>query len=98
MASQVEQQFVDPNLERTFDFLEEQLKSAPGGGPFFCGTKVTAADIMMSFPLIACNTRMPLKDKYPHLANYVIELERQDGYKRAVEKIEKVDGKFEASL
>lgn len=98
VAGQVEQQFVEPNLDRTFDFLEDQLKTAPGGGPFFCGTKVTAADIMLSFPLIAANTRMPLKDKYPHLGKYVEALEKQEGYQRAVAKIQEVDGKFEASL
>ncbi|KAL4806721.1 glutathione S-transferase [Aspergillus unguis] len=98
VAGQIEQQFVEPNLQRTFDFLEDQLKNAPGGGPFFCGTKLTAVDIMMSFPLIAANTRLPLKDQYPHLGKYVQELEKQEGYKRAVAKIEQVDGKFEASL
>ncbi|KAL4915893.1 glutathione S-transferase [Aspergillus aurantiobrunneus] len=98
VAGQVEQQFVDPNLERTFDFLEDQLKTSPGGGPFFCGTKLSAADIMMSFPLIASNTRMPLKEKYPHLVSYVEAIEKQEGYKRAVAKIQEVDGKFEASL
>ncbi|KAL4879438.1 glutathione S-transferase [Aspergillus karnatakaensis] len=98
VAGQIEDQFVDPNLFRTFDFLEDQLKTAPGGGPFFCGDKVTAADIMMSFPLVAANTRMPLQEKYPHLARYVEEIEKQDGYKRAIAKIEEVDGTFEASL
>ncbi|KAL4815539.1 glutathione S-transferase [Aspergillus spinulosporus] len=98
VARQVEQQFVNPNLERTLDFLEDQLNSAPGGGPFFCGSKVTAADIMMSFPLVAANTRMPLKEKYPRMAAFVEAIEKQDGYKRAIEKIKEVDGKFEASL
>ncbi|KAL4934084.1 glutathione S-transferase [Aspergillus undulatus] len=98
VAGQVESQFVEPNLQRTFDFLEDQLKTAPGGGPFFCGTKVTAADIMMSFPLVAADTRVPLKEKYPRLAGFVQALEKEEGYQRAVEKIREVDGKFEASL
>lgn len=98
VANQVEEQFVNPNVSTTFDFLEGQLKSAPGGGPFFCGSKVTAADIMLSFPLIAANTRMPLKEKYPLLAKYVRTIEEQEGYKRAVAKIQQIDGKFEASL
>ncbi|KAI9372613.1 glutathione S-transferase [Aspergillus egyptiacus] len=98
VANQVEEQFVNPNVFTTFDFLESQLKTAPGGGPFFCGDKVTSADIMMSFPLIAANIRMPLKDRWPSLAQYVETVEKQEGYKRAVAKIEEIDGKFEASL
>ncbi|KAL2869254.1 glutathione S-transferase [Aspergillus lucknowensis] len=96
VANQVENQFVNPNIFRTFDFLEGQLKTAPGGGRFFCGNKVTAADIMLSFPLIAANTRIPLEEKYPLLAQYVRTMENQEGYKRAVAKIEQIDGKFEA--
>jgi glutathione S-transferase len=98
VANQVEEQFVNPNIFATFDFLEDQLKTAPAGGPFFCGNKVTAADIMLSFPLIAANIRIPLSEKYPLLAKYVQNIEQQEGYKRAVEKIKEVDGKFEASL
>ncbi|KAL2795113.1 glutathione S-transferase [Aspergillus keveii] len=98
VANQVEEQFVNPNIFATFDFLEDQLKTAPAGGPFFCGNKVTAADIMLSFPLIAANIRIPLSEKYPLLAKYVQSIEQQEGYKRAVEKIKEVDGKFEASL
>ncbi|KAL4954874.1 hypothetical protein BDW69DRAFT_183117 [Aspergillus filifer] len=98
VASQVESQFVEPNLQRTFDFLEDQIKTAPGGGPFFCGDKITGADIMMSFPLVAANTRMPLKEQYPGLHKFVLAVEKEEGYKRAVEKIKEVDGVFEASL
>ncbi|KAL3479727.1 glutathione S-transferase [Aspergillus californicus] len=98
VANQVEDQFVNPNLFSTFDFLEGQLKSAPSGGPFFCGNRITAADIMMSFPLIAANTRLSLVEKYPLLGKYVEALEKEEGYKRAIAKIQEVDGVFEASL
>ncbi|KAL4786331.1 glutathione S-transferase [Aspergillus varians] len=97
VGSQIDQQFVDPNLERTFSFLEDQLKTAPEGGPFFCGKKITAADIMLSFPLAAANARAPLEE-YPHLATYVETLEKQEGYQRAIAKIIEVDGTYEASL
>ncbi|KAL2827601.1 glutathione S-transferase [Aspergillus cavernicola] len=98
IAGQVEEQFINPNLFGTFDFLESQIKTAPGGGPFFSGNKLTAADIMMSFPLIAASMRVPLEGKYPLLAKYVEALQKEEGYKRAVAKIEEIDGKFEASL
>ncbi|KAF9887366.1 hypothetical protein FE257_010221 [Aspergillus nanangensis] len=98
VAYKVEQMFLHRNVFANFDFLEEQLKTAPGGGPFLCGSQVTAADIMMSFPVIAASMRLPFGEKYPMLAAYVEKLQEQDGYKRAVAKVEEVDGTFSASL
>ncbi|KKK20725.1 hypothetical protein ARAM_002705 [Aspergillus rambellii] len=98
VANQVEAQFLNRNITTTLEFLEGQLETSPEGGPFFCGSKVTAADIMMSFPLIAANARMPLKDQYPMLARFVENVEQEEGYKRANAKIEQIDGKFQASL
>ncbi|KAL4891583.1 glutathione S-transferase [Aspergillus ambiguus] len=98
VAKQVESAFLHRNVFANFDFLEERLQSAPDGGPFLCGKQLTAADIMMSFPVIAAAMRIPLQDKYPRLAAYVDTLEKQDGYRRAVAKVEEIEGKFEASL
>jgi glutathione S-transferase len=53
---------------------------------------------MMSFPLIAGRAEAGLaKEKYPKLYAYVDRLEAERGYKRAVEKIIEIEGKFEAS-
>ncbi|KAL5359972.1 glutathione S-transferase [Aspergillus floccosus] len=98
VASKVEAAFLHRNVFANFDFLEERLQSAPDGGPFICGSQLTAADIMMSFPVIAAAMRIPLGDKYPRLAAYVQTLEKQEGYRRAVAKVEEIEGKFEASL
>ncbi|KAE8337362.1 C-terminal alpha helical domain of GTT1-like Glutathione S-transferase [Aspergillus parasiticus SU-1] len=98
VASKVEEAFLSRNIFGNFDFLEERLKTAPGGGPYLCGQQLTAADIMMSFPLIAASLRLPLKEKYPHLAKYVEKIQAEEGYQRAVKKVEEIDGKFQASL
>lgn len=98
VASKVEEAFLNRNVYSNLAFLEERLSTAPDGGPFLCGKQLTAADIMMSFPVIAASLRIPFKDKYPHLQAYVETLEKEEGYRRAVAKVEEVDGKFEASL
>lgn len=97
VASKVEQAFVTPNLTSHFEFLEDQLKTAPGGGPYLCGKELTAADIMMSFPVIAALVKMPdLRARYPTLAEYADNLQAMDGYKRAVAKVEEIEGSFSA--
>ncbi|KAJ5450797.1 uncharacterized protein N7458_007246 [Penicillium daleae] len=102
VASQVEAAFLTRNIEGNLAFLEQQLQTAPDGGPYLCGKDLTAADILMSFPLIAASGRVlkdkKQKDKYPLLAAYAKRLEEADGYKKAVVKIEQIEGHFSASM
>lgn len=53
---------------------------------------------MMSFPLIA-GSQQPMmgmtKSKYPKLLAYIERLQQEPMYKKAVEKITEVDGKYE---
>ncbi|KAJ5096486.1 hypothetical protein NUU61_005842 [Penicillium alfredii] len=102
VASQVESAFLTRNVEGNLAFLEDQLKTAPEGGPFLCGKELTAADILMSFPVIAVSLRV-LKDKkmqgkFPRVQEYAKRLEEQDGYQQAVTQVEQIDGKFQASM
>lgn len=102
VASQVEAAFLTRNVDGNLAFLEEQLKTAPGGGPFLCGKDLTAADILISFPVIAAGGRV-LQDKknqakYPLLAGYAKKLQEVECYKKAVAKIEAVEGTFSASM
>lgn len=92
--------FISPNLKTHFQFLEDQLKTSPGGGKYLCGTKLTAADILTSFPLIAARSRSPqfTQENYPMLWEYVISLENNEDYVRACKKIEELDGKFQVLL
>ncbi|KAL8654431.1 MAG: hypothetical protein Q9210_001499 [Variospora velana] len=89
----VESTFLNPSLDTNFAFLESQVKSAPDGGGYLCGSKLTGADILMSFPLGAAKGRSGFtKEKYPALWDYVNRLEERDGFKKAVQKIVDVEG------
>lgn len=96
IAGGIKTNYLDPNLGTTFAFLEEQIKTSPGGGKYMCGSHLTAADILISFPLIAAKGRGGLlpKEKYPALRAYVDMLEEEEGYKKSIAKVEEVDGKF----
>ncbi|EAW13609.1 glutathione S-transferase [Aspergillus clavatus NRRL 1] len=99
VASKVEGAFVNPNIHTNLSFLEDQLKTAPGGGPYICGETVTAADIVLSYSVIAALSRLgSLRNEYPTVAAYADRLQALDGYKRGVAQIEKIEGSFKASL
>lgn len=105
IANRIIAMFVYPNIKKHLAFINEQL--ATSGGKYLCGQTLSAADILMSFPLIAGSGRFDelgswegasWKNEFPKVAEYVQVLEAEPGYKRSVEKIEAIDGKFEASL
>ncbi|KFY07253.1 hypothetical protein V492_07310, partial [Pseudogymnoascus sp. VKM F-4246] len=100
VAGGIRTDYLDRNFDTTFAFLEEQIKTSPGGGKYMCGSNLTAADILMSFPLIAAKGRGGLlpKEKYPALRAYVDMLEEEEGYKKSIAKVEEVDGKFSAMI
>ncbi|CAK5281701.1 unnamed protein product [Mycena citricolor] len=52
ISAKIMKGYVSPNYDMIVAFLEEQLATAPNGGPFLCGDKLTGADIMMSFPIL----------------------------------------------
>lgn len=90
--------FLINNFNTHFSFLESQLESSPDGGKYLCGKDLTAADILMSFPLIAGQKKID-RAKYPKLIAYVEMLESHEGYLKSVEKIEDISGgPFKASL
>ncbi|KFY06472.1 hypothetical protein V491_08605, partial [Pseudogymnoascus sp. VKM F-3775] len=100
VAAGIRTNYLDPNFDTTFAFLEEQIKTSPGGGKYMCGPHLTAADILISFPLIAAKGRGELlpKEKYPALRAYADMLEEEEGYKKSIAKVEEVDGKFSAMV
>ncbi|KAK4502136.1 hypothetical protein PRZ48_005559 [Zasmidium cellare] len=72
-------------------FLESQLNSAPEAGLYLCGKDLTAADIMISFPLQVLQSTVGLEE-YPGLRAYVARLTGRTSYKAAVEKAETASG------
>lgn len=108
IANRIFSTFIFPNVRKHMAMLEQQLATAPDGGPYLCGTTLTAADILMSFPLIAAQNRLDdmghweggsWRHAHPQVLQYVRRLEAEDGYKRSVARIEELDGqKFSAAF
>jgi len=92
IVGKVETMFFFPNIKMNFEFLEEQL--ATSGGDYLCGAKLTAADILMSFPLLACRTGGIGIDMsvYPKLQAYIARIENLESYKRSIRIAEEKTG------
>ncbi len=73
--------YVNRNLQTHLDFLEGEL----AGRPYFVGEELTAADIQMSYPLVAAMERGG-GERYPRLVEYVQRLRERPGLVRAIEK------------
>ena len=91
IAGRVENMFLIENFKTHFGFLESQLKSSPDGGKYLCGKDITAADILMSFPLIAGKGKVDAK-AYPTLTAYRKMLEQNEVYLKSIKKVEEVSG------
>lgn len=105
VANRVYSMFVFPNSRRNLKMLEGML--ATSSGKYLCGDKLTAADVLMSFPLIAAKGRLDevgsweggsWEVEFPKIKAYVEMLEDSPGYKKSVAKVEEIDGKFTAGL
>ena len=79
--------FVVPNLERNLDFMESELQKSE----WFAGTRFSAADIQMSFPLEAATSRGGLDEKRPRLMAFLKKTHSRPAYLRALER----GGKYE---
>ncbi|KAK3334314.1 hypothetical protein B0H65DRAFT_79496 [Neurospora tetraspora] len=102
VAGKVHNSFVVPNIEKHCAFLQQQLETWPNGGKYLCGDKLTAADILISFPLLNLpraealggeGAKGKLNEKFPKVFEYVARLEEEEGYKRAEKKIEELEAK-----
>lgn len=71
--------------------MESQLASSPDNGEYLCGAELTAADILMSFPIIAANDKVDA-EKFPKLKAYAKKLQDHEGYVGSIKKIEEVSG------
>jgi glutathione S-transferase len=99
VASRIQTSFLNDQFKLHYQFLEDQLATSPDGGEFLCGKDLTAADILMSFPLEAGNSRSGVqREEYPRVFAYVEKLHEREGYKRATDKIIEVEGRFKTSL
>ena len=101
IPARVESMFLNKNFETHWSFLDSQLKTSPDGGKYLCGKDITAADILMSFPLFVAGGnrgKVNMAD-YPHLNDYRKLLQENEMYQKSIKKIEEVSGEpFKAML
>ena len=69
-------------FSRHFDYLDTELS----GRPWFAGEDLTAADVMMSFPLEAARARAGLDDRRRNLMNWLDRIHARPAYRRALAK------------
>jgi glutathione S-transferase len=81
IAAKVRDGYLGPNIKNNLDFMELTL----GKSPWFCGDKLTAADIQMSFALEAAEVRADLSN-YPSIAGFLERMRARPAYRRGVEK------------
>lgn len=99
VAGKIQDGFLNRNFDSHFSFLESQIQSSPNGGQYLCGTELTGADILMSFPLGAAKARGLINEtQHPGLSSYVDRLSEREAYKKAVSKIEERGETFSPSL
>jgi glutathione S-transferase len=69
-------------LDQHFDFLEGELATRA----WFAGNELTAADIMMSFPLETARDRAGLGPSRPNLLGWLERIHARPAYQAALEK------------
>ena len=62
------------------DYVESELASRP----WFAGDELTAADIMMSFPLEAARSRAGLGPSRPHIMAWLDKIHARPAYQAAL--------------
>lgn len=81
IAQKIKDTYIQPQMNTHLDFLESELKNST----WFTGEDFTAADIQMSFPLLAANSRWGLGNR-PNLKRFIERIESKESFKRAIEK------------
>lgn len=82
IVKKVREGYLDDNVRRNLEFMEASLAEAD----WFCGDRLSAADIQMSFALEAAEVRADLGSAYPRLARFLEHVRARPAYQRALEK------------
>jgi glutathione S-transferase len=78
----VQKNYIDPQIQAHLDFMEAEL----GKSTWFAGADFSAADIQMSFPLEAAQSRGGLDGSRPRLMAYLQRIHARPAYLRALEQ------------
>lgn len=81
IADKVVADFIQPNLQAQLQYMNDEL----AGRDWFAGDGLSAADVMMSFPLEAAAARAGLDDRYPHLTGWLERIHARPAYHRALQ-------------
>jgi glutathione S-transferase len=73
---------VQPMVDTHLDYIEQVLASRP----WFAGQQMTAADIMMSFPLEAATSRAGLGASRPATMAWLKKIHARPAYQAALKK------------
>ncbi|GHB07532.1 glutathione S-transferase family protein [Salinicola rhizosphaerae] len=82
MSRGAHRQYLDPQLRLHFDYWERELETRE----WFCGDSFTAADIQMSFPVLAAAGRADLAG-YRRISAVLARMQARPGYRRMIEKV-----------
>jgi glutathione S-transferase len=80
LAHAVKDKFIGPEIERNLDFAEAEL----GRTPWFAGDEMTAADIMMSFPVQVAAAKGGIDARRPRLAAWLALIEARPAFRRSI--------------
>ncbi|ALM52459.1 glutathione S-transferase [Halomonas huangheensis] len=81
-AAGIRQRYLGPEISRLRQFWEDSLSDRC----WFAGNAFSAADIQMSFPLMALAGRAGLEG-YPRLESFLQRATAREGYQRTIEKV-----------
>ncbi|WP_415845133.1 glutathione S-transferase family protein [Stutzerimonas zhaodongensis] len=82
IAKGANQAFIGPQLKLHLDYMESELDKSQ----WFAGKDFSVADIQMSFPLEAAQSRGGLDERYPNLTAFLQRIRERPAYQRAIEK------------
>ncbi|NTS65750.1 glutathione S-transferase [Sphingomonas sp. HHU CXW] len=72
---------IQPMIDVHLDFVEQSLADRP----WFAGDRITAADVMMSFPLEAARSRAGLDKDRPNTIAWLEKVHARPAYQKALE-------------
>ncbi len=73
---------IQPMIDVHLDYVESVLRQQP----WFAGNDMTAADVMMSFPIEAARARAGLDQRRPHTIAWLDKVQARPAYRRALER------------
>ncbi|WP_067095748.1 glutathione S-transferase family protein [Marinomonas atlantica] len=82
ISNKVVSSFIEPRLRDVLSLIEEHLTV----NHWFAGDTVSAADMQMSFPILALSASMPIEG-YPHIERWLAAVRKDPAYQRAVVKV-----------